>query len=370
MEVHARYTLMGAFALGVIALGFLFVYWLEAGGLGERVTYRIRFDGSVAGLAKGSGVLFNGVRVGEVTALGLDDANPSQVAVDIAVERRTPVRADTLVTIEFQGLSGAPTVSMSGGTTAAALLASAPTEKRRLVAEKNAGVSMTQAARDVLRKLDAVVTDNATPFTNAIVSIDKFATALARNSDKVDGIVAGVERLTGSGPKVTPRVYEIDPATVFAPIKTFPRGQMSVPEPTTLANLENERIAISEGDKPRFDNAQWPDMLPRVVQSALVRSFENAGYKRIIARAPDGAKSDSQLLVDIRRFQVAAAEKPTAQVELAVRIMMPDGAVSEVKTFAAEVPFATFEPEPAAAALKEAFRKVASQVVVWVCGAV
>ena len=86
MEVHARYTLMGAFALAVMATGFLFVYWLEAGGgFKERVSYRIQFEGSVAGLAKGSAVLFNGMRIGEVTGLTLDQAQPSAVIVDIAV---------------------------------------------------------------------------------------------------------------------------------------------------------------------------------------------------------------------------------------------------------------------------------------------
>ena len=55
MEVHARYVLMGLFALGVIALGLGFVYWLEAGsGLGTRLAYAIRYEGQVAGLLRGS----------------------------------------------------------------------------------------------------------------------------------------------------------------------------------------------------------------------------------------------------------------------------------------------------------------------------
>ncbi len=43
METKARYALIGLFALGVIAAGFGFVYWLQTtGGLGARTSYRIR----------------------------------------------------------------------------------------------------------------------------------------------------------------------------------------------------------------------------------------------------------------------------------------------------------------------------------------
>ena len=80
METRARYVLVGAFTLAVILAGFVFVYWLNsATGLGSRSRYLVRFEGSVSGLLSGSAVLFNGVRVGEVTQLELDAAYPRQV---------------------------------------------------------------------------------------------------------------------------------------------------------------------------------------------------------------------------------------------------------------------------------------------------
>ena len=68
METRARYALIGAFMLAVIVASFAFVYWLEnKGGFGQRAYYQLRFDSSVSGLQTGSAVLFNGIRVGEVT---------------------------------------------------------------------------------------------------------------------------------------------------------------------------------------------------------------------------------------------------------------------------------------------------------------
>ena len=56
METRARYALIGAFMLAVIAASFAFVYWLEnKGGFGERAYYRVRFENSVSGLQAGLG---------------------------------------------------------------------------------------------------------------------------------------------------------------------------------------------------------------------------------------------------------------------------------------------------------------------------
>ena len=158
METHARHVLVGLFTLAVTAAGFVFVYWLNTtGGLGERTVYRIRYENFVAGLLEGSAVLFNGVRVGEVTALDLDPEKPQDIVVTIAVEPETPVRTDTNVGIEFQGLTGSPAVSLSGGSAARLGPYAASGEPSLLVADPAAGQSMSGAARDALRRIDALV---------------------------------------------------------------------------------------------------------------------------------------------------------------------------------------------------------------------
>ena len=68
METRAPFVVVGAFVLAAIAAVFGFVYWLQnTGGLGPRATYHVQFEGSVPGLLVGAAVLFNGIRVGEVT---------------------------------------------------------------------------------------------------------------------------------------------------------------------------------------------------------------------------------------------------------------------------------------------------------------
>jgi len=154
METRARYALIGLFMLAVIIASFAFVYWLEnKGGFGERTAYQIRFGGSTSGLLVGSSVLFNGIRVGEVTGLGLDPEHPEQVVATIGVDPGTPIRSDTQVGIETQGLTGGAVVTLRGGSATA----EAVPPQGVLMAPPRAGQDWTQAARDAFQRVDDVL---------------------------------------------------------------------------------------------------------------------------------------------------------------------------------------------------------------------
>ncbi len=58
---------------------------------------------------------------------------------------------------------------------------------------------MTEAARSVLHDIDGIVNDNKEPLKTLIANINTFSGVLAHNSDRVDGILAGLERMTGGG---------------------------------------------------------------------------------------------------------------------------------------------------------------------------
>lgn len=192
METRAPYVLIGSFVLAAIVAVFGFVYWLNnTGGIGPRTNYHVQFQGPVPGLLVGAGVLFNGIRVGEVTQLGLAPDNPRFVNATISVAATTPVRTDTKVGLDFQGLTGVPVVTLEGG------MIVAKSGALTLIAEAGAGQSMTQAARDALRRVDTVLEDNSGPLKDTIANLRTFSDGLARNTGKIDGILAGLEKMTG-----------------------------------------------------------------------------------------------------------------------------------------------------------------------------
>ncbi|MBV9568413.1 MAG: MCE family protein, partial [Hyphomicrobiales bacterium] len=70
METRAKFALIGVFTLCVIAAAFGFVFWFSGSRGGANLkSYQIVFDTPVTGLSRGGAVLFNGIRVGEVTDL-------------------------------------------------------------------------------------------------------------------------------------------------------------------------------------------------------------------------------------------------------------------------------------------------------------
>ena len=363
METRAPFVIVGGFVLAAIVAVFGFVFWLHnSGGLGPRVSYEVRFEGPVPGLLVGAAVLFNGIRVGEVTDLALAPRDPRRVNVKIAVSADTPERADTRVGLEFQGLTGVPVVALEGGTR----LDGGPVTT--LTAEAGAGQSMTQAARDALRKVDAVLTDNADPLKATIANFQTFSETLAKNSGKLDDIVAGLGRMMGGGQPVRKVTYDIPAAKGFpsVPAKAL-TGSLAIPEPTVIAMLDTQRLLISPpGDHPEFAEAMWADSIPKLLQARLIESFENYDIDHAPLRPMDGVQPDTQLALDIRRFQINADDKPVADIELSARIIDKDGKVVAARLFHEIQAFDHLDPKSAAAAFGAAFERLAQAMVKWV----
>ena len=201
METRANYALIGFFTLAVIVAGFGFVYWFHRGGgsLGERATYHVVFDASVSGLRTGAAVVFNGIRVGEVTELALNTDNPRQVVAIISVARNTPVRADTKVTIEYQGLTGIAMLGMRGGSPGAPPPAAPEGRPPMLRADTGASTDVMQAGREVLRRLEEVLSENQEAFRKTVRNLEIFTDTMVRNTERIDRIVAGAESfITGA----------------------------------------------------------------------------------------------------------------------------------------------------------------------------
>jgi len=362
METRAPFVIVGAFVLAAIVAVFGFVYWLQnTGGLGPRASYPVQFEGSVPGLLVGAAVLFNGIRVGEVTELGLAPGNPRGVNATISVASTTPVRADTKVGLEFQGLTGVPVIALEGGTQVAQSGA-VPT----LVAEPGAGQGMTQAARDALRKVDTVLSENSGALKDTIGNLKVFSEGLARNTGKLDGIVAGLERMTGvtsPPPKIT---YDLRALQNPGPVGKVINVQWAIPEPTAVAMLETQRFLFSPAQEyPGFAEAMWADSLPKLIQARLIESFENYDIAHAPLRAADVGQSEFQLLIDVRRFRIAVGSAPAAEIALSARIVDKNGKVVASRLFEESETFAKVAPAEAVAAFSEAFGRIAKTAIAW-----
>jgi phospholipid/cholesterol/gamma-HCH transport system substrate-binding protein len=362
METRAPFVVVGAFVLAAIAAVFGFVYWLHnTGGLGPRATYHVQFDGSVPGLLVGAAVLFNGIRVGEVTDLGLAPDSPRRVDATISVASTTPMRSDTKVGLEFQGLTGVPVIALEGGMQQANS-GVVPT----LIAEPGAGQSMTQAARDALRRVDSVLAENSEPLKNTIANLQVFSEGLARNTGKLDSIVAGLEKMTGGGTPVQKMTYDLRAPQDFGHPDKAVKGQLAIPEPTAVAMLETQRMLFAPSQEyPSFGDFLWADSIPKLLQARLIESFENYDIAHAPLRVTDIGQTDFQLLIDVRRFRITTESEPAAEIGMSARLVDKNGKVIASRLFENSQKFDKVEPPAAIAAFDDAFGRIAKEMIAW-----
>jgi phospholipid/cholesterol/gamma-HCH transport system substrate-binding protein len=192
METRANYILIGSFTLAVIAAAIGFVLWFQSlHTTKQRSPLRVVFEGPAAGLRNGGSVNFNGIRVGEVVSVKLD--NPRRVVALAMIENNAPIRKDTLVGLEFQGLTGVAAISLKGGDEAAAPPPLDQDGIPTLTADPNKLQDVTEAIRGTLQNINRIVADNQESVKNSLKNLETFTNSLARNSEKIDGVMAKVD---------------------------------------------------------------------------------------------------------------------------------------------------------------------------------
>src|SRR5690349_17741938 len=194
MKLRATNLMIGTTTLAVIAavfVGFLGIRKIHT--IQQRTVLRIVFEGSASGLRKGGSVNFDGVQVGEILSLKLD--NPRNVVALVRVDNNAPIRKDTVVGLEFQGLTGVAAISLTGGDATAPPV---PAEADG-IPTLTADLTEIQSIRDTLHNVDRVLVGNRATIKDALLSFDSYSASLAGKSEaiaqalgKADSALAGV----------------------------------------------------------------------------------------------------------------------------------------------------------------------------------
>ncbi len=369
MEVRARYILIGSFTLAVILGLFGFTYWIKnTGGIGKRAIYQVRFEQPVAGLVVGSNVLFNGIRAGVVTDLTLDPSDPKRVNVLISLDPAIPVRSDTEVDITYQGFTGAPAISLKGGDASSAPLSPKDHHLPVLTAAPGVGQNLSDSARETLRHLDQILTDNAKPLHSAIEGFSTFSQMLGKNSGRLQDIIGGLEKLTGVGEKPKPPpVFDLAAATSFPTSLNSVSARIVVPDPTAILAFDTQNILVRSPDGifSNIENAKWADNLPKLMQARVLQSFENARQLAKVDRPGDQTEGAFRLELGIRSFQISFQPAPSAHVQFSARLLSDKGDVVGAHMFNADVEAKSDKPAGLVAALNTAFSQAARDLVIW-----
>ncbi|MGJ0510383.1 MAG: MlaD family protein [Methylocystis sp.] len=198
METRANFALIGAFTLAMIFGAFSFVYWFSgASQSGKQDIYQIVFSGAVSGLSRGSSVLFNGVKVGEVTHLAISDKDPSKVDVLVKIDDNTPVKTNTRARLETRGFTGVADVLLVGGTPGAPDLAIAEGHRYPQIQAERSEIqnllgnvqNLSTKAAEVLVKLDKLLDENKDSISGTLKNAEAFTKTLADNSAQISSFI-------------------------------------------------------------------------------------------------------------------------------------------------------------------------------------
>ena len=149
---------------------------------------RIVFEGgSASGLRRGGSVNFDGVQIGEVLSLRLD--NPRNVVAEVRVDKNAPIRKDTVVGLEFQGLTGIAAISMVGGESPDPPRPSDGDGIPTLIAD----LSEIQSTRDTLHNVDKFLVGNQSTIKDGLLSFETYTASLASRGDVIDQTLAKVD---------------------------------------------------------------------------------------------------------------------------------------------------------------------------------
>ena len=182
--MRASNLVIGGTALAAIALAFagmLTVQKLRSAQ--QRGPIRIVFDGSASGLRRGGPVNFDGIQAGEIQSIKLE--NPRRIVVLATLDKSAPIRKDTVVGIEFQGLTGIAAISLVGGAPAAPPVPLDADGTPILTADLSEQESMT----DTLHNVDRTIVNNAGTVKEALLSFETYTASLKSKAEAMDAMI-------------------------------------------------------------------------------------------------------------------------------------------------------------------------------------
>ncbi len=266
METRADYVTVGIFTVVTLIAAFMIVYFIARMGDSRHLEpLDVRVPGSVTGLGESSQVFFNGIRVGTVKRLVLDDTNPNMVIAKTEINGTTPITRSTVATLGFQGLTGLAFIELKGGSLNEPNLleeANKTDTVARIDADPSTFNNLLATAQDIfaransaLGELEGFVRDVRQPLTETIENSRNFSKTLNDNRDSVQQILNDTKqmmaRLNTASEKVDSIMAKLD--TMLSPDN---KNSVVVQAQETLASIQKATDTINQHIGPISENLE------------------------------------------------------------------------------------------------------------------
>jgi phospholipid/cholesterol/gamma-HCH transport system substrate-binding protein len=204
METNINYAVVGAFVLTIVSFIVISIIWLSSGFThASYSSYLVYMAESVSGLTIDSAVEFNGVNVGAVKGIDLDEKNPEIVRLMLSIKSNTPITMGTIATLKSKGITGVSFVALSDKSL----------DLRPLVAENGQRYPIIKAGPSLFLRLDSALNklsrnlqlvsesinsvlnkENQRLIHESLYNMQKITATIASNSRQLDAILENTSR--------------------------------------------------------------------------------------------------------------------------------------------------------------------------------
>jgi cholesterol transport system auxiliary component len=196
------------------------------------------------------------------------------------------------------------------------------------------------------------------------------ATFLARRTLAL-GLIVGLASCASLLTDKPKPLFQLTPKSTYPAGLPHLPGQLLVDLPLAPGGLDTARIALSRSpvSLDYFADGEWTDRATRLVQTALLESFENSRTVTAIDRETIGLGADLVLKSELRHFEAVYDSPngpPQVWVVLNLRLVkMPERKIIAQQSFEAHAPAAANRIGDIVLAFDEALGKVMKETVTW-----
>ena len=281
METRANYVLIGAFTLLTTVFLLLFALWASNfSSSRDWRAYTVVFTEPVTGLTEGGSVQYNGLAVGTVEDLSLDEHDARKVIAVLKLKSNTPIKTDTRAKLSQQGITGVPFIQLTGGSPdAPALLAPADGGLPVIRTEPSALQNITDAGNRLVAQMDQLLSDeNVARISVSLDNLQKVTTSLSERRQDIAQLIVNARDATASlkttMDSANGAIQGIDQHLVHRLPALLDKLDATIAKLDAAAGNANAMIAENRPAIRNFTQEGLPQVEPTLVElRALVREL-------------------------------------------------------------------------------------------------
>jgi phospholipid/cholesterol/gamma-HCH transport system substrate-binding protein len=289
MYEKINYTAVGIFVILFSALAAYFAFWLAKGDVSKDNfnIYYTYFTESVDGLNKDSVVKLNGVDVGRLKSLDIDNNNPSKIIATLYIKKNIKITKDMYAVLKSQGLTGLRYINIVGG-------------KSKEIIKPNTKESIIPSKESLMAK---IVVDTPTLLNKLTQFSQKLNELLSsKNLQNIQEILENSKKISNKTLQLEDNLNKI-----ISDFNTTNIYEIAKDINSTIS--EYKKLAKNGNKTLKIVNSKLPSLLNSIQNSAKKLSKTTALIDRTIKRGDYNLKRILKpAIVDLKELSISYIE--------------------------------------------------------------